>query len=105
MREHCGGLLPALRPGYPIPMSSDDPIERLAKRVAGSTPPAPVKRRQTTIKLKEPTFSAVSRYCHSKGVAFSDVVDSLLEVFYQKLLTDGEITLDHDPPNSKKRPS
>jgi hypothetical protein len=67
---------------------SDDPIDRLAKRVRGSQRAPKVARSNRTLALQEPNFTILQRYCQERGVTVSSVVDELIIAFLERVKDD-----------------
>lgn len=67
---------------------SDDPLDKLAQDIKARKPPAKTQKATRTLLLAEPQFTIFQRYCQSKGLPHSEVIDSLVKVFLDKVADD-----------------
>lgn len=76
-----------------------DPLDKLALDIRARKPPKKTHKATRTMALAEPNFSIFQRYCQAKGIPHSEVIDSLVSVFLQKVADD----LPREPPPPKGR--
>jgi hypothetical protein len=65
-----------------------DPLDKLVRDIKGRAAPRKVHKATRTMSLAEPEFTIFQRYCRSKGVAHSEVIDSLVASFLLRVLDD-----------------
>lgn len=66
-------------------------IKELAKLVANNSPKTKVSKANRTLSLKEPQFSHLQKYCKARGLAVSEVIDQLIELFLKESLDDNDV--------------
>jgi hypothetical protein len=71
-------------------MASDsgDPLDKLAAAIKSRKAPKKVSKANRTHALAEPSYSILQRYCRSKGVHVSELLDGLIAAFLEKVKDD-----------------
>lgn len=69
-------------------MANEDPLDKLANDIKSRTAPKKVAKANRTHALAEPSYSVLQRYCKSKGVHVSELLDSLIAAFLEKVKDD-----------------
>lgn len=65
-----------------------DGIKKVADLVRNFQPGQKLTKVNRTLSLLEPQYSGFMRYCRSKGISASDVVDQLIAEFLQEVADD-----------------
>jgi hypothetical protein len=67
---------------------SNDPLDKLARAIKERVPVKKVSKANRTLALSEPNYTTLQNYCRSKGVPLSELVDSLISAFLEKIKDD-----------------
>ncbi len=65
--------------------TSDDPLDKLAESVRSRPPVKKSSKANRTHALQEPNYSILQRYCRSKGMPMSELLDGLIAAFLEKV--------------------
>ncbi len=65
-----------------------DPLDKLARAVKSRAAPKKVSKANRTHALSEPNYSILQKYCRSKGIHVSELLDGLISVFLEKVKDD-----------------
>lgn len=81
-------------------MATRDPLDALVRKVKRHAPRAKQGKANRTLSLAEPQFSLFQRYCKSKGLKASAVVDDLIAMFLDRVQDD--LPAEDEPGNDER---